>query len=292
MSVAPADHGQTAPLAIICGSGALPFVVADAAIKGGRKVVLFALRGFADGERLAGYPHHWMGFGQFGRFCRIARAAGCREVVMIGGLVRPNRLMIIPDLVALRFIPEVFRAYRGGDDHLLSGIARIFEQLGFRFVGAHEIAPELLVPEGIVGSRSPTAEDRADIVHGLNFIEAAGLFDVGQSVVVIGHHIVAVEAAEGTDGMLARIADLRRTKRITAPVGTGVVVKAPKPRQDRRFDLPTIGPRTIEGVADAGLAGIAVVAGEVLIAEPQQAAIAADRANIFMVGVPRQGEPA
>jgi DUF1009 family protein len=108
---------------------------------------------------------------------------------------------------------------------------------------------------------------------------------MGQAAVVAANHVLAVEAAEGTDAMLARIAELRARGRIAAPSGTGVLVKAPKPGQDRRFDLPAIGPRTVEEAAQAGLAGIAVVAGETIVAELAAVAMAADRAKIFVVGI-------
>jgi DUF1009 family protein len=116
-------------------------------------------------------------------------------------------------------------------------------------------------------------------------VATLGPFDVGQAAVVANGHVIAVEAAEGTDQMLARIAQLRGVGRLTAPRGTGVLVKAPKPGQDRRFDLPSIGPRTIELIATAGLAGLAVTAGSTMIAEAEAAIAAADRENIFVVGV-------
>ena len=131
----------------------------------------------------------------------------------------------------------------------------------------------------------PTVRDHADVAFGLEYLRATGAFDVGQAVVVAERHILAVEAAEGTDGMLARVAELRASGRIRAPAGTGVLVKAAKPAQDRRFDLPSIGPRTVEGVVRAGLAGLAVVAGETIVAEPEQTVVAADKAAIFVVGV-------
>ena len=157
---------------------------------------------------------------------------------------------------------------------------------GFRLLGAHEVAPDILVPEGALGRAQPSERDHADIALGLDYLRAAGQFDIGQAVVVAGRHVLAVEAAEGTDAMLARVAEMRANGRVRAPRGTGVLVKAPKPAQDRRFDLPSIGPRTVEGVARAGLAGIAVVAGSTIVAEPEQLVTAADRAKIFVVGVP------
>jgi DUF1009 family protein len=272
-----------APLAIICGAGSLPFAVAEAARRQGRKVVLFPLRGFADPARIESYPHHWVRFGQLGGFCRIAKQEGCRDVVFIGSTVRPSLWQIRPDLATLRIMPRVIRMFRGGDDHLMSGLMKVFEERGFRPVGAHEIAPEILMPEGVVGRFQPSESHRVDIALALALLRAIGPFDVGQGTIVAGGHVLAVEAAEGTDEMLAQMAELRRKGRIRAP--GGVLVKAPKPAQDRRIDLPTIGPQTIAGAARAGLAGIAVVAGEAIMAEPELVSVAADRARIFIVGM-------
>jgi DUF1009 family protein len=280
MSGAPAG---LAPLAIICGGGSLPFAVAEAAREQGRGVVLFALRGFADPDRIASYPHHWIRYGEVGRFCHIARREGCRDVVLIGSVVRPSLWQIWPDWTALRMMPHVVRMLRGGDDHLLSGVMRILEHLGFNPVGAHQIAPEILMPRGRVGRLHPSAAEENDIALGLALLATIGEFDIGQAAVVAGGHVLAVEAAEGTDEMLAQVAELRRKGRIRST--GGVLVKAPKPGQDRRIDLPAIGPHTIATAAAAGLAGIAVVAGAAVVAEPALVAQAADRANIFVVGV-------
>jgi UDP-2,3-diacylglucosamine hydrolase len=279
MSSAPPGQG---PLAIICGGGGLPFAVADAARRQGRGVVLFALRGWADPGRIASYPHHWVRFGQLGLFCRTAQREGCREVVFIGSVVRPSVWQIWPDLAALRVMPRIIRMFRGGDDHLMSRLMKIFEDHGFRPLGAHEVAPEILMPEGAVGRYQPSESQQGDIAVGLALLRAIGAFDVGQATIVADNHVLAVEAAEGTDEMLARVAELRRKGRIRT--SGGVLVKAPKPGQDRRVDLPTIGPQTIAGAARAGLAGIAVMAGEAIMAEPEKVAQAADRERIFIVG--------
>jgi UDP-2,3-diacylglucosamine hydrolase len=277
--------GEQGPLALVCGGGSLPLAVADMVAARGRKVVLFPLRGAADPNDFAGRPHHWMYVGQAGKFARLARAAGCRDVVFLGSMVRPSIWKIHPDWKALTLLPRIIAAFRGGDNHLLSSAAQLAEQQGFRLCGAHEVAPEILVPEGELGRARASERDQADISLGLDYLAAAGPFDVGQAVVVAGNHILAVEAIEGTDQMLARVAEMRANGRLRAPSGGGVLVKAPKPDQDRRFDLPSIGPQTVERVANARLAGIAVAAGETIIAEPEQLVQAADRANIFVVGV-------
>jgi hypothetical protein len=185
-------------------------------------------------------------------------------------------------------LPRIMKFFRGGDDHLLSRIATLLAEQGFRLLGAHEVAPEILMPEGTLGNHQPSALDNDDVAYGLRFLHAIGSFDVGQGVVVAGRHVIAVEAAEGTDGMLARIAELRGSGRLRSQ--GGVLVKAPKPGQDRRIDLPTIGPQTVECAARAGLSGIAVAAGSTIVAEADRVGDAADRANIFVVGVRDSGK--
>ena len=282
---ADARRTDESPLAIICGGGSLPFAVADAVAKRGGRVVLFGIRGWADTQRIAAYPHHWTSLGQFGSVCRIARREGCRDVVFIGSVTRPTVWGIRPDLKTIRLLPRIFAIFRGGDDHLLTGVARIFEEHGFRLVGAHEIAPEILMPEGALGDGRPNDRDQADIAKGLALLNATSTFDVGQAAVVADGRVLAVEAAEGTDQMLARIAELRKHGQLASGSRRGVLVKAAKHGQDRRFDLPSIGPRTVEGAALAGLAGVAVVAGSTIVAEPDRLAQAADRAQLFVIGV-------
>ena len=164
------------------------------------------------------------------------------------------------------------------------------EQNEFRLLGAHEVAPQILMVEGTIGRHQPSGRDQTDIARGLALLAALGPFDVGQAVVVADGHVLAVEAAEGTDRMLERIVSLRREGRIHSPPGLGVLVKAPKPGQDRRFDLPAVGTSTVEGVARAELAGVAVVAGSAVIAEPERVGQLADAANVFVVGVRGPGQ--
>lgn len=288
----PASGRQTSdPLAIVCGGGSLPFAVADAVIGRGRRTVLYPLQGIVDPARLATYPHHWIRLGQFGRFRRLLADEGCRDVVFIGSLVRPGWRDMRFDLGMLAMLPTIVRAFSGGDDKLLTAMGRVMEDAGLRPLGAHEVAPEILVPEGVLGRVAPRAGDRADITKALDFLAVTGRFDMGQAVVVADNQVLGVEAAEGTDALLGRIAQLRAEGRIRVAHGSGVLVKAPKPQQDRRFDLPSIGPRTIEGVAQAGLAGLAVVAGETVVADPDDVVTAADRHGVFAFGIPAGASP-
>jgi UDP-2,3-diacylglucosamine hydrolase len=281
----PPQSPRDDPLAIICGGGSFPAAVADAVARQGRRPIMFGIRGWADAAVIERYAHHWIAIGQAGRFFRLARAENCREVLFIGTVLRPPLSSLRLDWQTIKLMPRVVRFFRGGDDRLLSGVAGVAESGGVRVVGVKDVAPELFVPEGVLGRHVPNDRDRADITRALSVVAALGPFDVGQAAVVANNHVLAVEAAEGTDNMLLRIAELRKLGRVTAPPGAGVLVKAPKPGQDRRFDLPSIGPRTIENIARAGLAGLAVTAGSTMIAEADQAIAAADRAGIFMVGV-------
>jgi DUF1009 family protein len=280
------DAAAAGPLAIICGGGMLPGTIAAKVEAQGRPVVLFAIRGWADPAVVAPFRHHWVGLACYGGFLRLMRQEGCRDLVVIGVLLRPSLWQLRPDWGAVRILPRIARAFRGGDDHLLTSFGRMLEDDGCRLLGAHQVAPDILAGEGRLGGRSPSAGDEGDIALGLGLLAAQSPFDVGQAVVVANRYVLAVEAAEGTDRMLARVAELREAGRIKISRGVGVLVKAPKIGQDRRFDMPTIGPQTVDGVARAGLAGLAVLAGGVIVAEPQEVARRAEAAGVFAVGLP------
>jgi len=276
----------SSPIGLIAGGGVVPFAVADSLIARGINPILFALKGACDPVRVARFRHHWISLGQFGRAAKLFRAEGCRDLVFIGTLARPALSELRLDWGTIRMIGRLGAAFRGGDDHLLSGIGRIFEQDGFRMVGIKDVAPDLLMPEGCLTLKSPNENAVADIARGREVLRALSPFDIGQAAVVIDGHVVGVEDIEGTDGLLARIAHLRGEGRIRAKPARGVLVKAPKSGQDLRFDLPTIGPRTIEGAVKAGLAGVAIVAGNTIVVEPQTMIEAADAAGLFVTGLP------
>lgn len=275
------------PVGVIAGGGVLPFAVAESLLARDITPTLFALKGFCDPEQVARFRHHWIALGQFGRLKRLLRAENCRDLVFIGSLVRPSLLNVRFDWETFRVLGGILAAYRGGDDHLLSSISRIIERDGFRLLGVKDVAPDLLMPPGSLTRTSPDAGQLADIAKARAVLLALGPFDIGQGAVVIDGHVVAVEDIGGTDALLANVARLRASGAIQARGRRGVLVKAPKSGQDLRFDLPTLGPRTIEGVAAAGLAGIAVIAGNTLVADSQQMIEAADRAGLFVAGLPQ-----
>ena len=276
----------SSPVGVIAGGGAMPFAVAEQLVARGITPVLFALKGACDPVRAEKFRHHWISVGQVGRATRLFREEGCRDLIFIGSLVRPALSEIRLDLGTLRVLPHVMTAFRGGDNHLLSGVGRILETQGFRMVGIKDVAPGLLMPEGPITRVAPSANAIADIARGREVLDALGSFDIGQAAIVIDGHVVAVEDIEGTDGLLGRVARLREAGRIRAKSARGVLVKAPKRGQDLRYDLPTIGARTVEGAAKAQLAGIAVIAGNTIAADAQDMIDAADRAGLFVQGLP------
>ncbi len=269
------------PLGILAGGGPLPLIIAEAVVKTGRSVFICALKGFGESS-LEDYPHEWVSFGSVGRILKNFRSANCREIVMIGHVKRPERSLIIPDFGALFNAKTLIKIARGGDDHLLSGIAGFLESKGFSIVGAHELIPDNVIGEGVVGEHCHKGDDEADIVRGFAVLYQLGKLDVGQSVVVSSGHVLAVEAAEGTDEMLRRVAKLRQVGGVMHT--GGVLVKGPKPGQDMRVDMPVIGPVTVKLVAEAGLSGIVVQANGVLCHDQSSLRLCANKLGIFVEG--------
>lgn len=275
----------SSPVGVIAGGGVLPFAVADSLAGRGITPILFALKGSCDGTRVQAYRHHWLAMGALGKLLRLLRTEGCRDLVFIGNLVRPSIAEMRLDWGAFKVLPAVLAAYRGGDDHLLTGVGRIFERYGFRLLGLKDVAPDLLMPQGVLTRVRPDGGAAADIAKGRAVLAALSPFDIGQGCVVIDGHVVAVEDTGGTDSLLRRVLQLRSERRLRAKPGRGVLIKSPKAGQDLRFDLPALGPTTIEGLIAAQLAGVAVVAGHTVVAEPQTMVASADRAGLFITGL-------
>src|SRR3984893_15747724 len=181
--VSPAQ--DTSPVGLIAAGGAMPFAVADQLAARGIRPVLFAIKGACDATKVERYRHHWISVGQVGRATRLFREEGCRDLIFIGSLVRPALSEIRLDLGTLRVLPLVMTAFRGGDNHLLSGVGRILETQGFRMVGIKDVAPDLLMPEGSIARATPSASAIADIARGREVLGALGPFDIGQAAIVI-----------------------------------------------------------------------------------------------------------
>ncbi|MCY6380935.1 LpxI family protein [Hoeflea prorocentri] len=278
---------QKARLAIIAGRGRLPIDIARASQANGDDPFIIGLRGEAS-DIPAEFDHVEVGLGDAGRIQALLQERKIDKVVLSGGVNRR------PEIVELRgwfnllaFLPRVISALSsGGDDKLLRIVISIIESAGCRVVGAHEVVPDLLAQYGPITKRAPDKSDWTNIKAGCAGANALGALDVGQGAVAVGGRIVALEGAEGTDAMLARVAELRSSGRISAK-RRGVLVKLCKPQQDERADLPSIGPDTVTNAHAAGLSGIAVDAGRALVLDRAAVVSEADRLGLFVTGVNR-----
>lgn len=278
-----AEGTALSPVAVICGGGRLPVEVIAAAVEDGRRVVAVAIKGEAD-PRVAAYDPTYLGWGQIGKLASLLEREGCRDIVMIGSVTRrPELREIVGDLGTMRRLPKIIASLAGGDDSILKKIIRLFEDEGFRIVGAHEIAPALLARPGTIVGRDAGPDAAADLALAREAVVALGRLDIGQAAVSVCGRVIAVEGAEGTDAMLERCHDVRQRGRVKGK--GGVLVKCAKPGQDMRVDLPTIGPETIRACAKAGLSGIGIETGRVLIAERAQTEALARELGISLWGI-------
>lgn len=266
-------------LGILAGGGVLPAQVAEAAKASGRDVFIVGLDGHADPAVLAPFPHAFARIGAAGHILRLLRDSGCRDLVLVGPVRRPSLLDLRPDAEGTRILARIGRAIFAGDDGLLAAVLRILGEEGFHVLGADEVLTGTLGPGGLLTRAAPDAQAMADIARGVAVVQALGRADVGQGCVVQQGLVLAVEAIEGTDAMLSRAGSLAR------PGPGGVLVKLVKPGQDRRADLPTMGPDTIATAAAAGLRGIAFEAGGTILADRAASVAAADRHGLFLVGI-------
>ncbi len=274
-----------AKLAIVAGGGIVPLLLAQDCVARKRDFCLFGVVGAAS-EAIADYPHHWINIGTIGKTMQLLRQEGCDEIVFIGPVNRPDLRKLRLDMRAVRLLPRYVKAARGGDDQLLRFMVDLFEAEGFRVIGAHEVADGLAAETGVLGHVGPDAAALQDIERAAEVIDILGRLDIGQGAVVCHGVVLAVEAAEGTDAMLHRCAELPPHLRGSDMQRAGVLVKKPKPGQERRVDLPTIGISTVRNAAAAGLAGIAVDAGGALIVDRAAVIAEADRRNMFLYGMP------
>jgi hypothetical protein len=266
-------------LGIIAGGGPLPVKVAAAARAAGRGVFILGLDGFADPALLAPWPHEMRRLGAAARIIAALRENACQDLVMIGPVRRPSLLDLRPDAEGAKLLARIGRAAFAGDDGLLAAVIRVLTEEGFSVVGAHEILRGAVAESGVLTRTAPDAQAMTDIHRGVEVVRLLGSADVGQGCVVQQGLVLAVEAIEGTDAMLARAGTLRRDG-----IG-GVLVKLVKPGQDKRADLPTIGPETVRNAAAAGLRGLAFEGNATILAEREACLAAADAAGLFLLGL-------
>lgn len=274
----------TTRLAIVAGGGDLPRRVAEQARRSGRDPFVVGLKGFVDQGLLAEFGGPELSVGELGRLIQLMKKEGCEEMVFAGWLKRPDFGSLKLDMKGMTSLPKILAAAKKGDDALLRSVMDVFAEAGFRIIGADDVLDELRVGAGPLGALKPGPEHWPDIKRAAEVAKISGSLEIGQGAVSCAGLILAVEAQEGTDRMLARIPDLIEEIRGTPANRRGVLVKAAKPQQERRIDLPTIGLATVAGADKAGLAGIAVEAGAALVVDREKVAAAADAAGLFIVG--------
>ena len=264
-----------ATIGLIAGSGSFPLRFAESARAAGHRVIAAAHIGETEKaiEQVA-HETTWVHLGQFGRIVKAFRKAGVVEAAMAGGITKIRIFGgLRPDWLALKYAARV-RTWN--DDGLLRFIAGMFEAEGFRIIDSTRFCPDILAREGPYTRRRIDEAQAADVALGLQVARALGAVDVGQTVCVKGGSVVAVEAVEGTDACLRRAGAL---------AGAGiVVVKTAKPQQDMRFDVPCVGPQTVEVCREIGAAVIAVEAGRTLVLDEDETVRRADRYGIAMLG--------
>lgn len=268
---------KPARLGILAGGGELPRLLVEACRKSGRDVFVIAFKAQCDPETTQGVDHAWVGIGKAGQAIEHLRANGVEDLVMAGRIQKPSMAQLMPDARALKVLAS--GVMNKGDDSLLSAIVHTLEvEEGFHLVGVHDVMPELLAPQGVLGRINPAEDDRVSMHTAVHAAKDLGAKDLGQAAVARGDVIVALEERAGTDAMLKIL--------VGNPEAKGAVLaKMLKPGQETRADLPAIGVATVENAARAGLSGIVVEAGGSLIINSAAVIEAADRAGIFVLGL-------
>lgn len=269
-------------LGLIAGGGQIPALIRDTCQAEGRPLYIAALNGFCVPDTVSGTDHGWFDLPQVGALMKALKAAAVDEVCLCGSVAKPDFSALKPDLKGALLLPRLLKAALTGDDAILRVVIDAFEREGFRPVGADSLMASLLVREKTYGNRVPTPEQLVDVTAALRAARQLGADDRGQAAVASQGRVVGHEDDAGTDALLRRMANEPAAR-------GGVLVKCAKPQQDRRVDLPTVGVTTVENAAAAGLAGIAVEAGAALMVDAAATANAANRLDLFLIGLPHGG---
>ncbi|MBI2188753.1 MAG: UDP-2,3-diacylglucosamine diphosphatase LpxI [Acidobacteria bacterium] len=269
-------------LGLIAGNGRFPFLVLDAARAQGYDVTIIAAREetfpeLADAAARHGSAIHWISLGQLGACVSLLQQAGVTHAVM-AGQVKHTKIFsggIVPDLLFLRVLTELRSK---NTDGLIGGVANVLRERGIELIDSTALLGPLLARPGVLARRPPTAEEQKDFDFGYRMADQVAALDIGQTIAVRQQAVVAVEAMEGTDEVIARAGRL---------AGPGVaIVKVAKPRQDMRFDVPVVGVATIRAMQDVGASALSIDAGKTLMLDGDAVIAAADAAGITIVGRP------
>ena len=268
-----------ARVGIIAGQGNLPLALATSLRASGQLPFLLLVEGEADPADYQDFPFDVFKITKIGRFLKALKREGCTKITLAGPVRRPDMKNIVPDFEGVKLLARITASIGKGDDQLLTTITTYLADKGYEIVGVHELATDLLVPTGQLGRLAPEESDWEDIREGSRIVKAIGELDIGQAAIIRDGYTLAVEAAEGTDGLLERSVQFAREQ------PSGVLVKLSKPGQDLRIDMPTIGPGTISRAAAANLRGIAVEAERTLVMEKSEMIVQANAAGIFVIGL-------
>lgn len=267
-------------LGILAGGGMLPVLVRDACLSLEKPFHVVVFDGQGDPVQYAGDSHAVIRLGAGGETVRNLKSAGCDTLVMAGSIRRPGLKELRPDWWGIKFFASSGAAALG-DDGLLAALIKALEGEGFSVIGADELLPDYLMPKGVVGTIHPTSAQSSDIALAVKAAKDLGERDAGQAAVVRGGVIIGEEQADGTDAMLKRLAAQGNAG--------GIMAKTLKPGQERRADLPTIGPDTILNAHACGLDGIVIEAGNAFLIDRQGTAALAEENELFLVGVDADG---
>lgn len=271
-------------IGLIAGGGELPKHVVQAAWQDGHEISVIALEGFAEASDFT--DTKILGIAEFGKMIKVLNKAKVTHICFAGLVKRPDFKKLKPDLKAMFHIAGAIKAAKKGDDALMRYLLDLFEKEGFEIIAPQDVCKSLLLPEGLLGRITLTKEHKEDARIACEIASKIGALDIGQGAVVCQGVVLAVEAQEGTDAMLKRVADLPAEIRGSFTDRKGVLAKMVKPTQETRVDLPTIGPATIENAAAAGLAGIVAEGGRAFIIDRDEVITLADAAGIFIAGLP------
>lgn len=281
LRVEPGPPARAGTLAIVAGAGDLPRLIAEDCRRRGHAYRIVRFEGITL-DWTDGHPVIPAVFEKPGRLFADLRRAGCTRIAFAGGITRPRVSPLRFDLTGIRLAPRLFAALRAGDDGALRIVTEIFEAQGLHIVGAHHLLEGLLAPEGVLTAAKPAEDDRRDALRAAEIVAALGKVDVGQGAVVAQGICLGLESIQGTDRMLDFVADSAGAFRPDPDGARGVILKAPKPGQDWRTDLPAIGPETVRRASRAGLAGIVIEAGGVLVLGLEETVAEADAHGLFL----------
>ncbi len=264
-------------LGILAGGGQIPVLLARSCDEQGIKTFIIGFDGHVDYDAISGLDHRIVRLGAVGTTISTLKKQEIKDLVLVGSIKRPGVMDLRPDLKGAAFLAKHSMTALG-DDGLLRAIKSFLEEEGFEIHGPQRFMTSLLTPEGALGAVKPAKQEKADILKGIEVVRALGQLDVGQSVIVQDGVVLGVEAAEGTDGLIRRCKDLKKTG------SRGILVKMCKPQQDKDLDLPTIGIKTLEQAVDCDLSGIAIHAGASLMIDKRAMITFADSHDLFLYG--------